>query len=171
VIACVSVLLVFGFAAAAAAEGGTKPIQIALFNPVQAFPEETSILGVRLNLLYGKNQDVTGLDLGLGNHVVGRAVGLQYGLVGYVEGSFWGWQNNAFNYASDFQGFQHGFYNGAKKAVGFELGFVNITEDAHGLQIGVFNMTQTLYGLQIGAINVVRQKENLPILPIVNWSF
>jgi hypothetical protein len=48
---------------------------------------------------------------------------------------------------------------------------VNITEDAHGLQIGVFNMTQTLYGLQIGAINVVRQKENLPILPIVNWSF
>jgi hypothetical protein len=32
-------------------------------------------------------------------------------------------------------------------------------------------MTQTLYGLQIGVINVVRQKENLPILPIVNWAF
>jgi hypothetical protein len=151
--------------------GGTKPIQIALWNPVQIFPEDTSILGVRLNLLYGLNRNMTGLDIGIGNHTKGDEKGLQYGLVGFVEGSFRGWQNNAFNYSETFYGFQHGFYNGAHTATGFELGFVNITQDMHGFQLGIFNMTQTLYGLQIGIINVVQQKEDLPILPIVNWSF
>ncbi len=151
--------------------GGTKPIQIALWNPVQIFPEETSVMGVRLNILYGVNRNVTGIDIGIGNRTTGDQKGFQYGLVGFTEGGFWGWQDNFFNYSEKFYGFQSGFYNGAETATGFEWGFVNITEDMHGLQLGVFNMTQTLYGLQIGIINVVRQKEEFPILPIVNWSF
>ena len=44
-----------------------KIIQLALFNPVQIFPEENSITGVRLNLLYGSNASVTGLDVGVVN--------------------------------------------------------------------------------------------------------
>jgi len=154
-----------------AEEAGTKPIQLALWNPVQAFDEETSIAGIRINLLYGVNRNVLGLDIGLGNHTRGNTTGLQYGLVGYTEGTFVGWQHNFFNYSTTFLGFQTGFYNGAESATGFEWGMVNITDDMHGLQLGIFNMTETLHGLQIGVINVVQRKENLPILPIVNWSF
>lgn len=33
------------------------------------------------------------------------------------------------------------------------------------------NYTQTMHGLQVGIVNVIRTKKDLPILPIVNWSF
>ncbi|MGB2768214.1 MAG: hypothetical protein WBC88_00615, partial [Candidatus Zixiibacteriota bacterium] len=45
-----------------------RPIQLALVTPIQIFPEDNSITGVRLNLLYGRNVSVSGLDLGLVNH-------------------------------------------------------------------------------------------------------
>jgi hypothetical protein len=48
-----------------------KPIQLALFNPVQIAPEESSIIGVRLSLLYGKNANMNGLQLGLIN-IIGK---------------------------------------------------------------------------------------------------
>ncbi|MFH1679273.1 MAG: hypothetical protein ABIH26_01365 [Candidatus Eisenbacteria bacterium] len=164
-------VLVGAAGGARAEEAGTKPVQLALWNPVQIFDEETSIAGVRVNLLYGVNREMMGLDIGLGNHTRGNTTGFQWGLVGYTEGLFIGWQHNAFNYSAEIRGFQSGFYNGAETATGFQLGFVNITEEMHGLQIGVFNMTRKLHGLQIGVINVVQEKEDLPILPIVNWSF
>jgi hypothetical protein len=28
-----------------------------------------------------------------------------------------------------------------------------------------------MHGLQIGIINVIRQKEKMPVLPIINWMF
>ena len=45
-----------------------RPIQLALLTPVQLFPETDTVCGVRLNLLYGRNVSVTGLDIGLINH-------------------------------------------------------------------------------------------------------
>ncbi|MCP4631734.1 MAG: hypothetical protein GY855_02330, partial [candidate division Zixibacteria bacterium] len=45
-----------------------KPIQLSLFNPIQIFPETDGITGVRLNLLYGRNTKVIGVDFGLVNH-------------------------------------------------------------------------------------------------------
>lgn len=62
----------------------TKPIQVALISPVQLVPPETSVIGLRLNLIYGVNRDVAGLDVGLVNQTTGAGAGLQYGLVGLV---------------------------------------------------------------------------------------
>ncbi|MCP4703426.1 MAG: hypothetical protein GY865_02350, partial [candidate division Zixibacteria bacterium] len=45
-----------------------KPVQLSLFNPIQIFPETDGITGVRLNLLYGRNTKVIGVDFGLVNH-------------------------------------------------------------------------------------------------------
>ncbi|NNF06228.1 MAG: hypothetical protein HKN21_05670, partial [Candidatus Eisenbacteria bacterium] len=61
--------LVFAAAAFASstAQAETNPVNLALFNPIQIFGEDTSVEGVRVNLIYGKNRDVTGLDLGLIN--------------------------------------------------------------------------------------------------------
>ncbi len=57
-----------------------RSIQLSLFTPFQLFPESDSVTGVRLNLLYGKNASVTGLDWGLVNHSTsGVSMGWQLG--------------------------------------------------------------------------------------------
>jgi hypothetical protein len=136
-----------------------RPVQLALFTPLQVFPEGDRISGVRLSLLYGRNVSVNGLDLGLINHATaGTSKGLQFGLVGLVDSDFVGWQDSSVNVVKgNFKGFQWGFVNYAKSAKGFQLGFVNYAESMHGLQIGL--------------VNIIRQGGVLPVLPIVNWSF
>lgn len=170
-LAVVSAFAILSAAGGAGAEEGVRPIQVALFHPAQIFHEETSVHGLRLNLLYGANREVRGLDLGLANHAAREMVGVQYGLVNFVEGRMRGWQQGGFNYNEDGVGIMLGFYNGGKAFEGFQWGAVNIVEEMRGVQLGVFNMTQSLHGLQVGIVNVVRLKEDLPILPVVNWSF
>ncbi len=137
----------------------TRPIQISLVAPVQIFPERYSITGLRLNLIYGRNVSVTGLDVGLVNHTTtGKFKGLQYGLVGLADSDCAGWQDNVVNITNGkFEGFQYGFVNYAGNMNGFQLGFVNYA--------------QTAKGLQIGLINIIRQGGLFPVFPIINWSF
>ena len=71
VLACA--LLAGPFVREAAAD--TMPIQLSLFTPVQIFSDTTSIAGFRFNLLYGRNADMTGFDLGLVNHTTGSVQG------------------------------------------------------------------------------------------------
>ena len=73
------------------AQSDIKPFQFAIWDPVQLFDSEKSIHGVRLNLIYGVNQDMFGFDLGFVNRVKGEAQGLQYGFVNFNEGNFKGW--------------------------------------------------------------------------------
>jgi hypothetical protein len=137
----------------------TRPIQLSLVTPVQIFPEEYRITGVRLNLLYGRNAAVSGLDLGLVNHTTtGESVGLQYGLVGVNDSDFLGWQDCVVNITNgNFEGFQYGIVNYAGHMSGFQLGLVNYARTAKGLQIGL--------------VNIIRQGGQFPVFPIVNWSF
>lgn len=149
---------------------GGKPIQISLYNPVQILPEKESVSGIRLNLLYGKNENVQGLDYGFVNHTTGSELAWQVGAIGYVEKDFFGWQDNWINITNgEFTGFQSGVFNQATTANGVEFGLVNVTQNMHGVQIGLLNMTQTMHGLQIGLGNII-QKGKMPFLPIVNWS-
>jgi hypothetical protein len=136
-----------------------SPIQLALFTPIQIFPENYSISGVRLNLLYGRNVAVTGVDFGLINHTTsGETVGFQWGGIGLADGDFVGWQDNVVNVVrNDFEGFQWGLVNYANHASGFQLGLVNYAV--------------TLHGLQIGLVNVIKQGGQFPVFPIINWSF
>jgi hypothetical protein len=136
-----------------------RPVQLSLVTPVQIFPEEDDIAGIRLNLIYGRNASVTGVDLGLINHCTGGvSKGFQHGLVGIVDADFVGWQYNAVNVTrGDFEGLQWGFMNYAGHANGLQLGFVNYAE--------------RLNGLQIGLVNIIQQGGQFPVFPIVNWSF
>lgn len=136
-----------------------KPIQLSLFNPIQLFPEDNAITGLRLNLLYGKNNTVVGLDLGLVNqNTSGVSKGYQTGLVGLVDADFMGWQNNIVNIVKgSFEGYQ--------------LGVVNHSDYASGVQLGLVNYARTLKGLQIGLVNIIGQGGQFPVFPIVNWSF
>ena len=69
-----------------------------------------SIRGIRFNLGYGINYDVSGLDVG------------------------------GINQTDHFQkGLQIGFFNNTLKMTGLQIGLVNKTDFLHGVQIGVLN--------------------------------
>jgi hypothetical protein len=123
----------------------SKPIQLAFFTPVQIFPENDTISGVRINLLYGRNASVTGLDLGLVNHTTaGLSKGIQYGAVVLADSDF----------------------------IGIQFSWVNVTRgNFEGFQIGFINFAKTMNGLQFGLVNIISQGGAFPVFPIVNWSF
>ena len=136
-----------------------KPIQLALFNPVQIAPEESSITGVRLSLLYGKNVNMNGIDLGLVNVTTGDQVGVQWGAVGYNEGNFNGWQNN---FVSILKGNFTGLQTGA---------VTHTSGKTSGLQIGIVNYASTMNGLQLGLINIIGKGGFQPVFLIFNFCF
>ncbi len=136
-----------------------KPIQLSLFNPIQLFPESSSIAGLRFNLIYGKNANVTGLDLGLVNQTTGTQTGVQWGGLNLNDGGFKGWQSGFVNIT---KGSSLGLQTAA---VNYHLGHFN------GLQFSIVNYAATLKGLQIGLINVIGKGGFLPVFPIFNFDF
>ena len=167
------VLSVAGLAPAALADG-EKIANFTIVDPIQIFDNETSIKGVRFNLIYGVNKELRGLDVGLINRTSGTTKALQWGpLVGIADTDFTGWQANGLaNVVNEnFTGVQTGIANRAQFGEGFQFGIFNSAEMFSGFQLGFFNITNQLNGLQIGLLNIARAKEKLPIFPIVNWSF
>ena len=136
-----------------------KPVQVSLVNPIQIVPESQSINGFRFNLIYGKNANVTGFDLGLANHTTGKEVGVQWGLVNFTDGGFTGWQDSFVNIT---KGMSVGLQSGG---VNYHDGYFN------GLQISIVNYAATLKGLQIGLINIIGKGGFLPVFPIFNFDF
>ena len=152
-----AVLILIMMAAPALAQN--KPIQLALVTPIQIFPEDTPIGGVRLNLLYGRNVSVTGLDLGLVNHTsAGLSKGWHHGLVGLNDADFLGFQDCGVNVTKG-------------RCEGFQWGVVNYAGEMSGFQLGLVNYAKSMKGLQIGLVNIIKQGGQFPVFPIVNWSF
>ncbi len=156
------IVLFFSFALLALpsiSSAQSKPINVALFNPIQVFPEDNSIAGLRINLIYGKNVKMVGLDWGLVNSVgSGGFTGLQWGLVNMVDGNVLGLQGGVANITNgNVEGFQYGWYNSGNHVSGFQLGLVNVA--------------QSMKGLQIGLLNFIKTGGQFPVFPIVNWSF
>lgn len=135
----------------------TKLLQIALFKPYQLHKPEVSIAGLRWNILYGVNENVSGLDLGIVNIATGNFKGLQFG---------------GYNSAQKASGAQVGLLNTSQEGRGLQVGIFNHSEAMNGLQIGLlYNTTETLKGVQIGLLNFVWTREPMFFFPIVNASF
>ena len=166
VLAVITILL---FSNAALAE---EPVQLALFNPYQLLSEDESIRGVRLNLIYGKNDSLTGGDFGLFNHLTAPSIGVQWGVVGFCESDFSGAQANFVCVVKgSFLGFQSGGFNYSGNATGLQFGFVNYTERMEGVQLGFVNYAESMNGIQIGLVNIILQGSKYPVFPLVNWVF
>ena len=150
-----------------------KPIQIAIFNPIQIYGDDISIKGLRLNLIYGTNENVTGLDLGLINSANGNVNGVQIGAFSTVEGDLHGWQWRLLNWVEgEGDGVRlSSFFNYAESFDGLQIGFVNNAGTFDGVQIGILNMVDQGHGLQIGLVNIIKSKDKFRFIPIVNWSF
>ena len=139
------------------AQAKEHPVNLALVTPIQVFPATDAIKGVRLNVIYGKNVAMTGLDIGIANHVTGLTKGVQWGLVNITESGM-GWQNGFVNVAeAEFEGLQWGAFNSA--------GRIN------GLQVAVVNYAQRANGVQIGLVNIIKEGGFLPVMVIANWGF
>lgn len=169
-------LLMAGLAAALLAPPVTaqvKSFELALWSPAQIRSVDDDIRILRLALLYGENVSVKGLDLGLVlRNTGGISKGLQHSLVGLNDGDFVGWQANFVSVTrGEFTGLQQGFYNEIGSGEAFQFGFINRATSVSGLQIGVVNLADNMYGIQIGLVNVIRSKDSMVFLPIVNWSF
>ncbi len=137
----------------------SKPINVALVNPIQIFPEDNPIQGIRINFIYGKNVSMTGLDWGLANHVgTGGFTGVQLGGVNICDGNAMGVQLGLVNYDQ-------------KNVEGFQWGWYNQGDYVNGFQLGLVNSAQTMKGLQIGLLNFIKTGGQFPVFPIVNWSF
>lgn len=159
--AFVSLAVVCLFAAVllpASCQAEEKPIQISFLHPLQIFDAATSISGIRLNLIYGVNQDLTGIDCGFVNKLRGNVSGYQSGVVNLVDGSF--------------EGLQDGIVNVVRgRFVGLQSGFFNSAGDFNGVQCGIWNQVETLHGLQIGLLNFNKSGEPMGFFPIVNFAF
>lgn len=151
-----------------------EPFQLSFVGPVmQLVDDDADVKGVRINLIYGVNRNVTGFDLGLINRTTRDFKGLQHGLVGVTHGTFTGWQDNFIaNIAEgELYGLQTGMVNMTGVGEGVQWGLYNSANRLEGLQVAVVNFAQDLHGIQVGLINIIRSKSRFPILPIVNWKF
>ena len=159
----------------------TTPVQIALFNPVQIFPEQTKVEGVRIDLLYGVNSELSGVDWGLANRTIGTTTGMQIGafpfggvnitgnLEGVQLGGLWGGVNIAHAEVTglQFAGILWGFNRAGSLHGGQIAGVfagINIADSTDGFQLAtLYNQATRMHGLQLGLVNVCRQASGVQI--------
>lgn len=152
----VALAMTIGIQNVSAADTPVTPVMVSLLTPAQAPSPDWDVKGMRLDILYGRCQNLYGLDVGLVNHTTGKQIGLALGLVNYTEKSFTGLQLGGVNIGEEVNALQLGLYNEA--------------DDLSGVQIGLINHARIARGLQVGLINVI-ESNDLQFLPIVNFFF
>jgi len=167
-------LIVASFAGAAMASD-SKPLQLALMDPFQMVPAGESITGLRLTLLYTRNQDVTGVSLTPGiNRATGAVKGIEWGLANWTDGDVNGWQDGLLNRAGGrFVGLQSGLASVTEgDLTGIQSGFITWTEGfSHGWKMGAVNYTAgNFVGLETGFLNINRGPACGISLGVVNYS-
>jgi len=137
-----SIVLIFlvPLAAPEARAEGSAPAQLAIWNPLQIVESEDSVSGFRYSLLWGVNQEVTGLDLAtVAAKTAGDVCGVQAALgFSYIGGDFVGVQ-------------PFGLWNQIeRKMTGLQVGGLNIAHGGiRGGQVG-FLGTDTRGGTMVG---------------------
>lgn len=150
----------------------TSPFQLGIWAPkFQVVPEEINVSGLRINLPYGGNNSVTGLDLGLAGSS-NYASALQVNLIfNRAQEEFAGLQASLFNQAGCASGVSLGGFNITDdKTRGIQIGLINSSMETHGIQIGAINYTEHMTGVQIGIVNIITQSV-IPFFPIINLCF
>ncbi|MDJ0853362.1 MAG: hypothetical protein QNK04_33775 [Myxococcota bacterium] len=148
-------------------------------------PDDPNVSGFRLSLLYGENEKMGGLDLGLlslsssrnrsGAAIIagisrtkGRSSGLNSALIITHEGEATGVNASFINIVKTLKS-------------GLNIGFLNITEgfssadlsglgisDRSNVQVGFVNVTRKIEKFQFGFLNIA-ENGFLPVFPIVNF--
>ncbi len=161
---------------------GCHPVQLSLVTPVQVVPKEDAVCGVRLDLLWGNNKAVWGIDLGLTNGA-GELKGIEMGgLVNVLKGldeapstRSWGLQAAGLvnsNAKTPFIGFQmaglvndhdNGAFTGIQVA---GLANDNDKSSFNGIQVALFsnqNYESEVTGIQLALFNQAQKLNGIQI--------
>lgn len=164
--------------------------QLALYNPAQIVSEETDVQGLRLSLIYGKNDTVKGLDVGVVAHAR-EARGVAVGILHIVDEDLTGLQVAPIGASvthRSLRGVQAAFgLSRANDLEGAQLSIVNLLEepsrgiqaasfanlhksDLTGLQVALLNNVASLGGLQVGGVNFSEATDGAQIGLIWNYT-
>ncbi len=156
-------LVSFGFKSLAA----ISPLSLNSAPPLQFPPDDFSVTGARVSILWGQHRDMYGVDLGvLGNITDQTFTGIGVsGLFNYTKGETkaLGLQ---FAGLTNINTGKTGIYGlqaalglnlkaGESRLLGVGLAVANLTPftDVYGLQVGIYNKAREAYGLQIGLVS------------------
>jgi hypothetical protein len=147
------------------------PLQVNLVPRLQIFPSEVPVYGLGLNGLYGIQDEVIGLNVGVYNQIDKNLEGVALGAVNVGGEKATGLMLAMGNAVTgDFRGLQLAGVNQIEgNLTGAQLGVGNVTVRGSGLQLGVVNYAESMKGLQIGLLNY-NGKGLLPFLPFFNWG-
>ena len=193
-----SILAVLSLFTSMPAIAAFSPVGVSILPPLQFPPSDFSITGARISLLYGRQRDVYGLDVGvLGNIVEQDLNGISLsGLFNINHGmtTIWfvqaagvtNWSTQKLNvYGVQIAGFANiveaeSSVNGLQLSLanlashttirGFQVGVYNVARTVYGFQLGVVNVADSLHGIQIGLLNF--HKTGLFVVsPVINIGF
>ena len=149
----------------------------------QLSPADSNIYGLRVNVGYGTNEEVWGLDLGTINSAarfsgiqlggwnkIVKIIGLQAGLVNSTTSTY-GSQLGGWNYTERIPGLQVGLFNSAASAMGLQLSGWNDAGEVLGLQLGGMNTAGDVSGFQLSLWNAAEKVSGLQLgLVIPGWG-
>jgi hypothetical protein len=154
---------------------GFTVFQYSVFSPIQLFPENYDVYGLRINALYGENRSMYGIDLGMYSALSNDMYGFQIaGVACSRDGDAFGISAAGIANMSigDDAGLSvAGFMNLASgEFSGIQIGAVCRAQRFNGVQIGVFNHCDDFKGVQIGLVNICRN-QSLPFTVLLNFRF
>ncbi len=182
---------------AGASHAAMTPLSLGILPPVQFPPEDFTVAGARISVLWSKHRSVYGIDVGvIGNITTQNFTGIgiaggfnatngQTAIIGLQAAGIanintnklkvYGLQIAAMNSntgEASVVGVQAGLINSSKftKIYGLQVGAYNRAQVVTGFQIGLVNMTDSLHGIQIGVINF-HNKGLISVAPIINIGF
>jgi len=161
-----------------------NPVQLSV--PGTNFPEG-NVKGARLNLLYGRTHNVTGLNVSvLGLSEVDNFTGLQLGfllgaakvngdftgvslaLVNWQEGRSKGLNIGLVNYVKDMKGLNLGLLNYTENESLINIGFVNYTGGHSTIDIAFVNYAESTT-FQLGLVNATKNLDGLQV-GLINYA-
>lgn len=159
-----------------------------MFSTIDNFnaPDENAVAGLRVAALYGKVDEVKGVDLAvLGLSETNKTTGVNLGMFGaskvnqemlgaslgflnWNEGQTTGANLGLVNITNNVKGANLSMVNYSKGHTMADIGTANISA-ASTFQLGFFNMTNKIDGVQIGLLNCA-DNGFFPCFPIVNFA-
>ncbi|MDE1243331.1 VC2662 family protein [Vibrio aestuarianus] len=179
-----SMLAVTAALSSSVAMAGT-PVMFSSINNFNA-PDENAVSGLRVAALYGKVDEVKGVDLAIvGLSETNSTTGVNLGFLGASKVNqdmtgaslgFFNWNTGttsganigAVNVTNDVRGANISFVNYSEGNTMIDFGAANFSETST-VQFGVFNKTSKIEGVQIGLINCA-DNGFFKCFPLINFA-
>ena len=179
-----SMLAVTAALSSSVAMAGT-PVMFSSINNFNA-PDENAVSGLRVAALYGKVDEVKGVDLAIiglsetnsttgvnlgffgASKVNQDMTGASLGFLNWNTGTASGANIGAVNVTNDVRGANVSFVNYSEGNTMVDVGAANFSETST-VQVGVFNKTTKIEGVQIGLINCA-DNGFFKCFPIINFA-